>query len=451
MKKNRILLISANRLKSPNPVYPIGLAYIKTAIEENLPEMQIKVCDMNLLSLAELVEEIKNFKPSFTGISFRNIDDSNSFHPVNFIDQYIELCSVIRNNSDSVLIIGGAAFSLYPEVFFKNLNPDFGVSGEGENAIIQIINAINNNSDFRSIQGLVYKNNGRIQINPRTDFFNKLNLELADNLVDYYWNESGMLNIQTKRGCPYNCIYCSYPVIEGSVVRTLDTERIIHSLKRFRDEKKISYVFFTDSVFNLNRKYNIELAERMIKEDLGMQWGAYFSPHDLSVDELSLYRKAGLKHIEFGTESLSNSSLKNYGKHFTFEEVKQVSENCNKAGVYFAHFLILAGYGETDQTIDETFENSKQIESSVFFPFIGMRIYPGTKLREIAINEGLLLEDDDLLVPKYFISKNVNLDSLKEKAKRTGKLWFFPDEEMPEIITRMRLKKRKGPLWHLIR
>ncbi|PLX05541.1 MAG: hypothetical protein C0594_07145 [Marinilabiliales bacterium] len=80
-----------------------------------------------------------------------------------------------------------------------------------------------------------------------------------------------------------------------------------------------------------------------------------------------------------------------------------------------------------------------------------MRIYPGTKLQEIAIQEGVISAEDNLLEPKYYISKNVVTDGLKEKALATGQKWVFPDEELPDVIELMRQKKRKGPLWHLIR
>jgi radical SAM superfamily enzyme YgiQ (UPF0313 family) len=333
----------------------------------------------------------------------------------------------------------------------NQLSPDFGVYGEGEKALKQIIEKLRNNQDVFSIEGLVYQKEEKIIINERSGHINSLNLRINKNTIGYYWDESGMLNIQTKRGCPYHCIYCSYPVIEGTKVRTLDQNEIIDTLKDLNENHKISYVFFTDSVFNLSKEYNQQLAEKIIEADLNMKWGAYFSPHNLDLETLKLYSKAGLKHIEFGTESLSDKTLKNYGKHFTVEDVVEVSKNCQEAGIYFAHFLILAGFGETNETLNETFENSKRINNSVFFPFIGMRIYPGTKLQKLAIEEGVISESDNLIKPQYYIAKNVNLDTLKEKALKTGKNWVFPDEDLPEVIKIMRKKKRKGPLWHLIR
>jgi len=166
---------------------------------------------------------------------------------------------------------------------------------------------------------------------------------------------------------------------------------------------------------------------------------------------LQLFKASGLTHIEFGTESISNQALKSYGKHFSVDDILQQSELCNLAEVPFAHFLILAGYGETDDTINETFENSKKIKNTVFFPFVGMRIYPGTRLHEIAVHENIIDKNDLLLEPRYYISKEVNTDTLKTRAKNTERRWVFPDEDTSAITNKMRtLRNKKGPLWEYL-
>jgi radical SAM superfamily enzyme YgiQ (UPF0313 family) len=237
-------------------------------------------------------------------------------------------------------------------------------------------------------------------------------------------------------------------LIEGHHVRTLDPGRIVNTLLNLYEKYQISYVFFTDSVFNISNKFNTELAQQMIASKLPMHWGAYFSPHNLTLEQLKLYAEAGLTHIEFGTESLSDATLRNYGKHFDVEEVIRVSAYCNQAGIYFCHFMIIGGYGETESTINESFENSKRIDNTVFFPFIGMRIYPGTELHKIALREGVVKETDSLLEPVYYIAPGINYDTLRERAARTGRRWVFPDEDVATVMNRMRRRKRKGSLWH---
>ncbi len=448
-----ILIVSANRLTTPYPVYPLGVAYLTTYLRENMKNIEIRSFDFNLGKEEEFVELLNSYKPRYIAVSLRNVDGVNSYDPVNFIGGYKSILDTIKSqyHLPHTTIIGGAGYSIFPEKLFELLQPDYAISGEGEISLHQLIDGIENGTSLDHIQGLITKRDGLLHFNNQRSEYSCPNLKFDDGLVDYYWQNSGMLNIQTKRGCPFHCIYCTYPIIEGHKVRTLDAASVVESLKNLYQTKGIDYVFFTDSVFNMKQEYNIELAERLISSGINIHWGAYFFPKGMDEKTMELFKKSGLVHVEFGTESISDRTLKNYGKHFTVADIMQQSEICRKLDIDYAHFLILAGYGETDETINETYENSKQIQRTVFFPFVGMRIYPGTPLYQIALDEGVITADDDLIEPKYYISKEVNLETLKERAKATGRRWVFPDEDTSTITNRMRkLRNKKGPLWEYL-
>ncbi len=448
MPERKLLLVSANRLAVPYPVYPIGISYLSCYLETRLPEFDIRVFDFNLNSKTAFIETLMEFQPDYTGISFRNIDDVDSYSKKWFIHDYKEIINVVKKTIPTKIIIGGSAFSIFPKQLFEFVEPDFGIYGEGEESLFQLLTCLEATADFSGIQGLVYRKDNKILINGRDSFVKSLNLSFDNGMMDFYWEKSGMMNVQTKRGCPHHCIYCTYPLIEGHELRTLDIDKIIDTLSDLYFNKKIDYVFFTDSVFNINDRFNKELAEKMISKGLKIKWGAYFSPHDLDEKTLRLYKTAGLTHIEFGTESLSDSTLKHYGKHFTVQDVLDVSAACNKTGIYHSHFMILGGYGETEETINEGFENSKKFQDTVFFPYIGMRIYPGTKLYEIALKEDTITLEDNLLEPVYYLAPGINYKTLKERADNTGRRWVFPDEDVVTTTNRMRKRNRKGSLWH---
>ena len=447
----KILLISANQHTVPYPVYPIGLSYISTYLKDKLSDFEISIYDMNLNSIDDLKTHIKNENPNYIGVSFRNVDDVNSYNREFFINYYKDLIDEVRTVSNSKIIIGGSGYSIFPELLYKKLNPDFGIYGEGEESLYKLIIALESNGNLSHIDGLVYTNKQAKQIFiPRENYFRNLDLNFDENIIDFYWQKSGMLNIQTKRGCPFNCIYCTYPLIEGRKVRTLNPDKIVETLKKLYYQKGINYIFFTDSVFNIHNEYNIELAEKIIASKIDIKWGAYFTLTNLNEDLLRLFKKAGLSHVEFGTESISETSLKNYGKEFTVADVMEQSAICNKLDIDYAHFLILGGWGETDATVEETYANSAKMGRSVFFPYVGMRIYPGTKLQEYAIKDGVISKDDDLIQPKYYISPNVNYDTLKERAIASGKKWSFPDEDITTFLKKMRKRNKKGPLWEYL-
>ncbi|HSH53051.1 MAG TPA: lipid biosynthesis B12-binding/radical SAM protein [Bacteroidales bacterium] len=447
MKEKNLLLISANQHTDPYPVYPIGLSYLSTYLKEHLTDFNIFLSDLNFNTIEELKKNITKINPKYIGISFRNIDDVNSINKKFFVTQYKKIIDQIKTVSHAKIIIGGSGFSIFPELMFKTLEPNFGIYGEGEDTLLKLIQKLENNTDYSELSRLVYKNNGQCIFNKDESYFSDLTLNFEDQLLDFYWKKSGMLNVQTKRGCPYNCIYCTYPLIEGRKVRTLNTDKIVETLKNLYYQKGIDYIFFTDSVFNINNKYNYELAEKIIASGIKINWGGYFTFTHLDENLLKILKKSGLKHIEFGTEAISDTTLKAYGKNFTVNDVIEKSALCNKLEIDYAHFLILGGYGETDQTLNETFENSKRIENSVFFPYVGMRIYPGTKLQQYAIQEGIIDKKDDLFEPKYYLAKNIDFDSLKHRANQTGRRWVFPDEDTTIITNKLREKNKKGPLW----
>ncbi len=447
----KILLVSANSCGEPYPVYPLALSYLASAISNCFKDAEIKMYDVNIDKEKKLEDVVMSYKPDYIGISLRNIDNVNLYNRKNFIYDYREMVETVKKVSESIVIVGGAGFSIYPEKLFSFLGADFAVVGEGENAICELIEALEKNRDHKSIEGIVYKGENGVKVNKRKSFSPGISFEMDDRLSDFYWLNSGMMNVQTKRGCPYRCIYCSYPVIEGRTVRTLTPGNVVSTIEKAVAQGK-DYFFFTDSVFNMNPEYNREFATMLIEKKINVKWGAYFRPAGTTFSDLELFKKSGLTHIEWGTESFSDPVLKRYGKEFSFNEIKDMTEMCQQLKIYNAHFLILGGYGETKETLKETFERSKLLPWTVFFPFIGMRIYPLTPLYDIAVKEGVISEDDDLMESEYYLSKEVDLsmENLKELADSTGKRWVFPDEDHAPVLKRLKSKGKRGPLWEFL-
>ncbi len=446
----RIALISANRHCEPYPVYPIGTAYLKSYLMQHIEGVEVDVVDMNLTSNEELRSYLEVSRPDYIGVSIRNVDGANSLDRRGFLPDYKAIIAVIRAASSAPLIIGGAAFSIFPELFMSELGADYGLKGEGEQGLCELLRALIRGEEPRNI-GDLYDKTGRCDT-LRCKYLTTPQTLYEPHLVEYYWKMSGMLNIQTKRGCPYNCIYCTYPQIDGRVVRNVAIDSIIETMARAKRDYGVTYWFFTDSVFNISPTYNMELAEAMVKSDLNISWGAYFTPSNITDESMSLYKRSGLTHIEFGTESFCDETLAAYGKRFIFDDVLEASQVALKNNIYYSHFLILAGWGETDKTVETTIENSKRLRHTVIFPYVGMRVYPNTELHRYCVESGSLSADDNLLEPRYYISPDFNLDECRRKAEASGKAWIFPDAEPSEMMTMLKVKRgKKGPLWEYLR
>lgn len=428
--KNRIALISANKHKEPYPVYPLGIAYLKSYLLKKMPMCYFDTLDMNMLSLDELVHYIKLNNPSAVCISMRNIDCFSSSCEGGFFDYYTELINTIRSVISKPIIIGGTAFSIFPDIFMQKLDVDYGIKGEGEELLYQILEAVVNRNTTQNIDtkgnSVLYSKSLQSQHSCKP--IECPSVLFDDDLVDYYWRNSGVMSIQTKRGCPHNCVFCPYPAIYGKKVRTVDIDSIIDSIKEAKQRGGINYWFFTDPVFNIANDYNIELAQAIIDNKLDISWGAYFSPANITNDQMAIYKKSGLTHIEFGTESFCDQTLKDYGKLFTFDDILKASNLALKHNVNYCHTLTLAGYGDSQKRILETIENSKRLSNTVIFPNVGLRIYPNTRLQQMAILDGTIDANDDLFESKIYIHKDFDLERTRSAALKTGKAWVFDDD-----------------------
>ena len=130
------------------------------------------------------------------------------------------------------------------------------------------------------------------------------------------------------------------------------------------------------------------------------------------------------------------------------EQVYAVSESCYRLKINYAHFLIIGGVGETEKSLNETVCNAARLKNTVFFPFFGMRIYPGTKLQKIAIREKKITADDPLIIPKYYLNESLNYEAFRQSVKNSSQAWVMPDDASNyEIEARLRKKGRRGPLW----
>ena len=447
--QRRILLVSANRHREPYPVYPLGLSYLKSYLRRRMPHYEVLLFDCNLGSVAQLEEFIRREQPDMVGVSLRNVDGANSLREGNFLPGYLEITQAVRRASQAPLLIGGAGFSIFPHYFMEATGADYGLAGEGEESLAQLLEALDEGREPHGIDGLFVRGGSPEEEGyprPRRCYLRSLDVEFEEEWVAYYWKYSGMLNIQTKRGCPYGCVYCSYPVIDGRTMRTLDAAKIVDDILRLKQRMGV------DSVFNICPEFNAQLAEELIRREAGIRWGAYFTPAGLGREELELYRRSGLTHIEFGTESFDDATLEAYGKRFTFDDVLHASEAALAANVYYAHFLILGGVGETMQSIGRSIDNSRHIRHSVFFPYVGMRIYPHTRLHTMAVEQGVVAADDTLIEPRYWLCPDFDLEQVRTAARMTGKAWVFPDDEDNALMDKLRIERnRKGPLWEYLR
>ena len=447
----KVLLISANTLTVPYPVYPLGLDYIVDAIAT---DHQVKIADMNdIEDYDSLGKIINDFSPDIIGISLRNIDNTDRRDPKGFIGSYRELVMALRNHSKAPLILGGSGFTIFPDEFMQALEADYGIIGEGERLPL-LLNAITNKEDISGIPGVITRDKDGLLPAPWDNSFTR-SFDADNSHVQFYLKRGGMLNLQTKRGCNFRCIYCTYPHIEGKKMRLVPPEEVAKTAVRLQDAGA-KYLFITDSIFNSNYPHSIEVARAFMKAGVSVPWGAFLAPTNPPQDYYQIMADAGLAHVEFGTDSLSNDVLASYGKPFRVNHVLNAHKSTIDAGLYVLHYFLLGGPGENNDSLNETLSNIDKLDKTVLFFFCGMRIYPYTALYDIAVKEGQISRSQSIMGPVFYestlISSNEIIHRVEEQTKeRTNWIIGSGRDNTAEILSRMYTRGHHGPLWeHLI-
>ncbi len=446
----KILLISPNTLRVPYPVYPIGLDYVAGALSA---KHQVKIIDLNSMDLETLAQLLNDFLPDIIGLSLRNVDNTEVGNPLVFINEYKKLMTWLRQQSKAVIVCGGAGFTILPQEIFKALQPDYGIIGEGER-FSQLVHAIENTLSLADIPGLISASGSTTPTKPWAG--QQSRQRAGSRHTQFYLDHGGMLNLQSKRGCSFRCIYCPYPHIEGKKHRLVDPDEVARTALSLQDQGA-EYIFITDSAFNSDVTHSMEVARAFKKHGLSTPWGGFFAPIKLPEDYFSIMKEGGLKHVEFGTESLSGTMLKNYRKPFRPVEVAIAHNRALDAGLHVAHYFLMGGPGESAATVNETLDSIETLEKAAFFFFTGIRIYPHTTLYDIALDEQKITKETNLLEPLYYESAAISHAAIEAQVlQRAGQRinWIVGSggDTAADTVSRMHKRGFSGPLWeYLIR
>ncbi len=446
----KILLISPNTLTVPYPVYPLGLDYVAGAVAA---EHQVKIVDLNVEPLESLGKIIENFSPEIIGLSCRNIDNTEADDPRFFIYEYQKVVSWLKRRTEAITVCGGSGFTILPEAVFAELGVDYGIIGEGERFAL-LVEAVNRGEDPANIPGVISKSGPQWTAPgpwPGTTV-RLFRRDFAHNR--YYRDRGGMFNLQSKRGCPFSCIYCPYPHIEGNKHRLLPPAEVAQTALSLQ-EAGARYLFITDSAFNSDSAHSLAVARAFQQAGITIPWGGFFAPVKPPEDYFQIMAASGLTHVEFGTESLSDAMLASYRKPFRCADVLAAHEAAIDAGLHAAHYFLLGGPGESATTVNDCLDNIEKLKKTVLFFFAGIRVYPHTRLFDIALAEGKINRDTDLLKPFFYRADAVDLDEITDMVGQRAKKrinWIIGSggAKAAAVVARMHDRGYAGPLWEYL-
>ncbi len=441
---SHVAIIAANLCIEPYPVYPLGMAIVSAA----LTRAGHTVTQFDLLASGgntpPILNALRAAPPDSVCLSIRNMDNVDSLATENTtwgLETSRSLIQEIRQTCDAPILVGGAGFSIAPEAALAFLDADYGVAGEGEQALPRLVDAL---AAGRTFPRLTWAAHDPMPMDRMPEPLHE------PALIQYYRESSGVLNVQTKRGCPMCCNYCTYPLLEGTKFRYRPPEAVVGELQRLYQDHGVDNVFIADSIFNDPSGQFRLLLESMIRAELPVRWMAYFTPHCLHAEDVLLCKRAGLYAAELGTDASSDATLAALNKTFSWSDVHQATSAFVRNEIPCAQFIMFGGPGENNATLEEGLRNIGHLPKSVVFGFSGIRAFPGTAVYAKGLEEGLFPMDASPLESVYYVSPQVNkaeMDQRIEHAWAGHPEWIFPPETGTRLANILRAFGHKGPLW----
>ena len=435
----KVLIISGSRAKLPDPVYPLGAAIVGTAVRRAGHTVIWFDALHHKAPIAHLETVLKAEQPDAILMSIRNIDSAAFPSPERHFEDHLPIVACCRAHSEAPIVLGGSGFSLMPEEFMAFLKADVGIRGDGEGAVLEVLSAL---EDGRPVGPVV-------RAAPLSAPFLPPDRDLFD--AAWYFRQGGVANVQTKRGCPLECIYCTYPCLEGSALRRSDPEAVVAELEALK-RAGIDHVFFVDTSFNASESHAVAVCEAIIRKGLDISFAAYLIPRSRSPKFPELLKRAGCTAAELGTDALTDEMLRAYNKGFDVGDVLAFSDALRALEIPQCHNLILGGPGETETTMARSVERMDALDPTAVILTIGLRIFPDTELARISLDGASGLSGRQL-EPVFYIEEQVADVIVTQCAEWTEarRGWICPGlgkRYNPRYLERLRLhRNRKGPLW----
>jgi radical SAM superfamily enzyme YgiQ (UPF0313 family) len=406
----RVLLISANTEQINIPVFPLGLAFIARATQDAGHDVKL----INLMDDDDgnmlLEEGIKDFDPEVIGISVRNIDDQTMENTRFLLNPVKELIAYCRKLTSAPIVLGGAGYSIFPISALNYLKADIGIQGEGESAFVALLERLKRNEAFQDLPGIFFPKHN---LQNKAKYSGSLEGCLLPLPNDHPWIPKSALNsrdtwipLQTRRGCPMDCNYCSTSTIEGRILRKQSPDYVVDVISQYVEAGYHRFQF-VDNTFNLPQSYVEALCDKIIAAGMDIKWISIIYPTTIDERLIEKMAQAGCVGVSLGSESGSNKILKKMNKKFRTKDVRQVSEMFKKYGIRQMGFLLFGGPGEDKRSVEESLAFADSLNIETIKISIGIRIYPFTALARTAVEEGIIAPDDDLLFPKFYMTKGL--------------------------------------------
>lgn len=425
---------------SIQPYFPLGLAYVAAFLEKERHKVKVIDAVVTKSNFDDIERVIRDFSPHIVGQQtiFSNLESCYKIAKI-----------AKRINPDIKVVLGGSHITMYPEETIRDESIDFGVYGEGEFVMKNLLDCLQNGIDFSGVPGIVWKDGKNIIKNKPQPFIENLDILPfpAKHLfpMNKYHATSHLRGIRTlsmiaSRGCPFRCVFCWIQQSFGRTVRYHSPKRVIEEMRILKEEYSADSIRFWDDSFTVNKKWVYEFCDLLNAENLNLPWSC-FTRVDL-VDEkiLRKLKEAGCYQIYYGIESGSQRLLNLINKGITLDQARISIKLAKEAGIETICSYMLALPGETREESEQTIKFAIEIESDYVQISLTIPHISGEAFYKLCSQYGTILKYELHKATLYdyptYIPYGRTQEELKECIRKAYKRFYL----RPSYIIRRILK-----------
>lgn len=370
---------------------PLGLMYVQAAVEKRLGETA-EIFDpvVDNLDYPEFEKQLEGYDLDLVGISA---------YTHSLPDVQMTINAVRKRNPDATIVIGGPHPVMFPEYSIQLDGIDAMITGDGEDAFCEMVEAYNAGKSFEGIEGVWFKDraSGEVVRNPDRKSIRRLDSypwpdRSRTRYRDYYLPGAKNPLVTaaiTSRGCPHSCPFC---LTYKKQYRIRDIDNILDEMEECIS-LGIDEVHFVDDLFTPNSQWVLKFCDAVERRGLKFNWGYKTTIAGTTREQVRRCAETGCSKIHFGVESANNEGLDVWGKHCDTDDVHRVFRWCREEGVRSVAYIMLAGPHE--RTMEEAVHNVDEMlkldaDYAVFAVFSP---YPGTESFEEGARKGLFPAD----------------------------------------------------------
>jgi anaerobic magnesium-protoporphyrin IX monomethyl ester cyclase len=298
----------------------------------------------------------------------------------------IEVCRIAKEESPETLTVVGNTHPsfMYEEVLAGNPDVDVVVRDEGEITAVELMNAWRAHAPLSGVQGIVYRQDGKILATPQREFIPDLDpMQAAWELVP--WKEysyrpkadSTLAVVSSSRGCKQHCSFCSQRLFWKESWRAVSAERFVGEIEMLRDRYGVDTVMLADEIPSLDAQRWERILDLLIERKVGTTVLLETRVDDILRDErlLPKYRRAGIEHIYVGVEAVNQATLDLFKKETKVEEGRRAIELINANDIISETSFVMGMPQETVRDMERTIELAKFYNPDMAF-FLAITPWP---------------------------------------------------------------------------